>query len=202
MSVSVQLDSVQASKSSGRTVAKDGVTHRPCRGAPTVFGASHLRASPTGQDLRRDRSEPCRQVVRRRRHGADITAVRRELERLARPRRDLGLAESLRKTSGRCIDGDLGSQRSPSRRPPPGSKARNSLPRDSADHLTPRQQAALDVIAARHPRPITSTQLATELQLPPEALNVTLRSLQRRQLIVAVPATPRRRGGWTLWPWR
>jgi hypothetical protein len=58
------------------------------------------------------------------------------------------------------------------------------------------------VIAARHPRPVTSTQLATELQLRPGALNVTLRSLQRRQLIVAVPATPRRHGGWTLWPWR
>jgi hypothetical protein len=66
---------------------------------------------------------------------------------------------------------------------------------------SPRQQAALDVIAARHPRPITSAQLATELQLPPGALNVTLRSLQRRQLIAAVRATARRRGGWTLWPW-
>lgn len=74
------------------------------------------------------------------------------------------------------------------------------MPRDSADQLTARQQAALDVIAARHPRPLTSAQLATELQLPPGALNVTLRSLQRRQLIAAVPATARRRGGWTLWP--
>ena len=47
------------------------------------------------------------------------------------------------------------------------------------------------MIAARHPRPVTSTQLATELHLAPWALNVTLRSLQRRQLVVAVPATPR-----------
>jgi DNA-binding IclR family transcriptional regulator len=70
-----------------------------------------------------------------------------------------------------------------------------------ADHLTARQQAVLDVIAAHHPRPVTSTQLATELQLAAGTLNVTLRSLQRRQLIVAVPATARRRGGWTLWPW-
>jgi DNA-binding IclR family transcriptional regulator len=61
--------------------------------------------------------------------------------------------------------------------------------RDSVNHLTARQQAVLDLIAARHPRPVTSTQLATELQLAPGTLNVTLRSLQRRQLIAAVPAT-------------
>ena len=82
-----------------------------------------------------------------------------------------------------------------------GRPPRTALPRDSANHLTARQQAVLDVIAARHPRPVTSTQLATELQLAPGTLNVTLRSLQRRQLIAAVPATARRRGGWTLWPW-
>lgn len=93
-------------------------------------------------------------------------------------------------------------------RAPPASSLRvgrsrtTSLPRDFANHLTQRQQAALDVIAARHPRPVSSAQLATELQLPPGALNVTLRSLQRRQLIVAVPATARRRGGWMLWPWQ
>jgi DNA-binding IclR family transcriptional regulator len=61
--------------------------------------------------------------------------------------------------------------------------------RDSVNHLTARQQAVLDLIAARHPRLVTSTQLATELQLAPGTLNVTLRSLQRRQLIAAVPAT-------------
>lgn len=83
-----------------------------------------------------------------------------------------------------------------------GRSRTTSLPRDFANHLTQRQQAALDVIAARHPRPVSSAQLATELQLPPGALNVTLRSLQRRQLIVAVPATARRRGGWMLWPWQ
>jgi DNA-binding MarR family transcriptional regulator len=81
-----------------------------------------------------------------------------------------------------------------------GGTSRTPLPRDSADQLTARQQAALDLIAARHPRPITSAQLATELQLAPGALNVALRSLQRRQLIAVVPATARRRGGWTLWP--
>jgi hypothetical protein len=82
-----------------------------------------------------------------------------------------------------------------------GGPSRTALPHDSANHLTARQQAALDVIAAHHPRPITSTQLATELQLPPGTLNVTLRSLQRRHLIAALPATARRREGWTLWPW-
>jgi len=82
-----------------------------------------------------------------------------------------------------------------------GRPVRTSLPRDFADHLTARQQALLDVIAAHHPRPVTSTQLATELQLAAGTLNVTLRSLQRRHLIAAVPATARRRGGWTLWPW-
>jgi DNA-binding IscR family transcriptional regulator len=56
------------------------------------------------------------------------------------------------------------------------------------------------VIAARHPRPVSSAQLAAELQLSPGALNVTLRSLQRRQLIVAVPPTAQRRGGWMLGP--
>jgi DNA-binding MarR family transcriptional regulator len=83
----------------------------------------------------------------------------------------------------------------------PKRPVRTSLPRDSADQLTARQQAVLNVIAARHPRPVTSAQLATELQLAAGTLNVTLRSLQRRQLIVAVPTTARRRGGWTLWPW-
>jgi hypothetical protein len=83
-----------------------------------------------------------------------------------------------------------------------GRRVRTPLPRDSANHLTSRQQAALDVIAARHPRPVASAQLATELQLPAGALNVTLRSLQRRQLIVAVPPTARSSGGWTLWPGR
>jgi hypothetical protein len=82
-----------------------------------------------------------------------------------------------------------------------GRPSRTSLPREFANHLTARQQAVLDVIAARHPRAVTSAQLATELQLPAGTLNVTLRSLQRRQLIAAVPATPRRHGGWTLWPW-
>jgi DNA-binding IclR family transcriptional regulator len=80
-------------------------------------------------------------------------------------------------------------------------RSRTSLSRDFVNHLTARQQAVLEVIAARHPRPVTSTQLATELQLAPGTLNVTLRSLQRRQLIAAVPATARSRGGWTLWPW-
>jgi DNA-binding IclR family transcriptional regulator len=47
----------------------------------------------------------------------------------------------------------------------------------------------LDLIAARHPRPVTSAQLATELQLAAGTLNVTLRSLQRRHLIAAMPAT-------------
>jgi hypothetical protein len=110
-------------------------------------------------------------------------------------------SEPVRTISGRCIAGDLGSQGSPGRRCSPGGRSRTtSLHRDFANHLTQRQQAALDVIAARHPRPVSSAQLATELKLSPGALNVTLRSLQRRQLIVAVPATAQRRGGWVLWP--
>jgi hypothetical protein len=91
-----------------------------------------------------------------------------------------------RTTSGRCIAGDLGSQGSPRRRRCSGGPSRTALRRDSANHLTARQQAVFDVIAARPPRPVTSTQLATELQFAAGTLNVTLRSLQRRQLIAAV----------------
>ena len=66
------------------------------------------------------------------------------------------------------------------------------------DRLTRRQQAALDVIAASQPRPLTTAQLANELQIAEGALNVTLRSLLRRRLITSVPATGRERCGWTL----
>ena len=66
------------------------------------------------------------------------------------------------------------------------------------DRLTRRQQAALASIAAAHPRPVTTAQLAVELRVAEGALNVTLRSLRRRRLITGVPATARRRGGWTL----
>jgi DNA-binding IscR family transcriptional regulator len=70
--------------------------------------------------------------------------------------------------------------------------------RDFDIRLTTRQEAAFRSIAARHPRPVTSAQLASELQLAEGSLNVTLRSLRRRGLIASAPATPRRRGGWTL----
>jgi hypothetical protein len=53
-------------------------------------------------------------------------------------------------------------------------------------------------IAAAHPRPVTTAQLAVELRIAEGALNVTLRSLHRRLLITGVPASARRRGGWTL----
>jgi Mn-dependent DtxR family transcriptional regulator len=71
--------------------------------------------------------------------------------------------------------------------------------RDFDNRLTARQEAALRSIAASHPRPVTSAQLASELQIAEGSLNVTLRSLHRRGLIAATaPATARRRGGWTL----
>jgi hypothetical protein len=66
------------------------------------------------------------------------------------------------------------------------------------DNLTTRQRAALESIAASHPRPRSSAQLAAELNVAEGALNVTLRSLRRRRLIVAVAATARARSGWTL----
>jgi DNA-binding IscR family transcriptional regulator len=66
------------------------------------------------------------------------------------------------------------------------------------DNLTARQRAALESLAASHPRPRTSAQLAAELHVAEGALNVTLRSLRRGGLIVAVAATARARGGWTL----
>ena len=37
-----------------------------------------------------------------------------------------------------------------------------------------------------------------ELHVAEGALNITLRSVHRRRLITGVPATARRRGGWTL----
>jgi hypothetical protein len=70
--------------------------------------------------------------------------------------------------------------------------------RGSDDRLTPRQEAVLASIAASHPRPISSAQLATELQLPAGPLNITLRSLHRRRVITPTPGSARRGGGWTL----
>ena len=64
--------------------------------------------------------------------------------------------------------------------------------------MTARQQAVLASVAASHPRPLSSAQLATELQLPEGPLNITLRSLHRRQVITTAPATARRGAGWTL----
>jgi DNA-binding IscR family transcriptional regulator len=52
-------------------------------------------------------------------------------------------------------------------------------------------------IAAGHARPVSSAQLATELQLPEGAVNITLRSLQGRRVITPAPGTARG-GGWTL----
>jgi DNA-binding IscR family transcriptional regulator len=68
----------------------------------------------------------------------------------------------------------------------------------SDDDLTARQRAALESLAASHPRPCSSAQLAAELHVAEGALNITLRSLRRRRLIVAVVATARGRSGWTL----
>jgi hypothetical protein len=68
----------------------------------------------------------------------------------------------------------------------------------SDDRLTPRQQAVLASIADSHPRPVSSAQLATELELPEGPLNITLRSLHRRRAITPAARTARRGGGWTL----
>jgi hypothetical protein len=142
---------------------------KPARGRPGAPGVRPNRASRSaeGRDARSWRETDSRKPARGRASPNDQWSVHRW---------------------------DLGSERSPSRHRSSGGTSRTSLPRDSVDQLSARQQAALDVIAARHPRPITSAQLATELQLAPGALNVTLRSLQRRQLIAVVPATARRRG--------
>ena len=66
------------------------------------------------------------------------------------------------------------------------------------DRLTQRQRTVLDSIATSHPDPLTTAQLSTELGIAQGALNVTLRSLRRRRLSAAVPASARGRGGWTL----
>ena len=71
-----------------------------------------------------------------------------------------------------------------------------SVPSD--DRLTPRQQAALASIAAAHPQPVTTAQLAAQLRLAEGALNVTLRSLRDRRLIAEAPMTHPRPCGWTL----
>jgi hypothetical protein len=68
------------------------------------------------------------------------------------------------------------------------------------ERLTARQQAALQSISASHPRARTTADLAAELRVAEGALNVTLRSLRRRGLIVAAPASPRDHGGWMLPP--
>jgi len=67
----------------------------------------------------------------------------------------------------------------------------------SDDRMSQRQQAALDAIRARDPRPITAAQLAAELGIAEGALNITLRSLHRRRLIAPAPPTARRHGAWT-----
>jgi len=66
------------------------------------------------------------------------------------------------------------------------------------DRLTRRQRTALESIAGSHPNPLTTAQLSTELGIAEGSLNVTLRSLRRRRLIAAVPASAHTRGGWTL----
>jgi hypothetical protein len=63
--------------------------------------------------------------------------------------------------------------------------------------LSQRQQAVLDAIRASHPVPITTAQLATTLGIAGGTLNITLRSLHRRGLILPAPRTVRRHGGWT-----
>jgi hypothetical protein len=65
------------------------------------------------------------------------------------------------------------------------------------DRLSQRQQAVLDAIRARHPRPTTAALLAATLGITEGALNITLRSLHRRRLIAPAPPTTRRDGGWT-----
>lgn len=56
------------------------------------------------------------------------------------------------------------------------------------DPMSQRQQAVLDAIRARDPRPTTAAQLAAELGIAEGALNITLRSLHRRRLIAPRPA--------------
>jgi DNA-binding CsgD family transcriptional regulator len=66
------------------------------------------------------------------------------------------------------------------------------------DRLTQRQRTVLESIATSHPDPLTTAQLSSELGIAEGTLNVTLRSLRRRRLIAAVPASAHERGGWTL----
>jgi hypothetical protein len=51
------------------------------------------------------------------------------------------------------------------------------------DNLTARQRAALESLAASHPRPRSSAQLAAELDIAEGTLNVTLGSLRRAGLL-------------------
>ena len=62
--------------------------------------------------------------------------------------------------------------------------------------MTARQTDVLRVLSASAPEPLNSAQLADALCCPAGPLMVTLRSLQRCRLIVAVTRTARHRSGW------
>ena len=66
------------------------------------------------------------------------------------------------------------------------------------DNLTARQRAALESRAAGPPPPRRAAPQPPARRVAEGPLNVTLRSLRRGGLIVAVAATARARAGWTL----